>query len=57
MDEDARDLVDLEDVSESELILSSTMCTENANEDNLQPPTGPEEPVVPNLLIDWWHMA
>ena len=52
MDEDARDLVDLEEVPESEQILNSIVCTENANEDDLQQPIGSEEPVIPDLLID-----
>ena len=52
IDEDAWDLVDLEDVSESEQILNSIVCTENANEDDLQHPTGSEEPVIADLLID-----
>ena len=52
IDEEAWDLVDLEDVSESEKILNQTTCTEDANEDDLQQPTSPEEPIVPDLLID-----
>ena len=51
IDEDVGDLVDSEDLLESKQILNSTVCMENANEDNLQQPTGSEEPVVPDLLI------
>ena len=57
IDEEVGDFADLEDVSESKHILNSTACTKNTNEDNLQQPTGLEEPIVPDLLIDWLHMA
>ena len=57
IDEEAWDLVDLEDFTEFEQILNSTTCIENANEDYLQQSTSPEEPVVLDLLINLLHMA
>ena len=57
IDEEVGDLVDLEDVWKSEQILNLTACIEDAYEHDLQQPTGPEEPFVPDLLIDWLHMA
>ena len=50
--EEATNLVDLEDVSKSEHTHDSTEHVGDANEDNLEQSTLPEEPAIPNLLID-----
>ena len=52
IDEEAGDLMDLEDVSDSEHIHDSIEHTEDVNEDNLEQSTILEEPIVPNLLMD-----
>jgi hypothetical protein len=52
IDEDAGDLVDLEDVIEFEHMHGSAEQTINATEDNLEESIHPEEPTLPDLLID-----
>ena len=52
MDEEARDLVDLEDISESEHAHDSTKCIEDANEDNVEQIVDPLEPPLLDLLLD-----
>ena len=52
IDEEAGDIVDLEDVSEFEHTQDSAKCTENGNEDNLEQIANREKPPVPDLLLD-----
>ena len=52
IDDEARDLVDLEDVSESEHANKSTERTEDVNEDNVEQTMDHVEPPLPNLLLD-----
>ena len=52
IDEESGHLVDLEDVSESKHTHDSTEHVGNANEDHLEQSTLPEEPAIPDLLID-----
>ena len=51
IDEEAGNLVDLEDIAEFEH-LNSIECIENTIEDNLQQLVAQEELVVPVFLID-----
>ena len=52
IDEEAGDLVELEDVSESEHTNDSTQRTNEANEDNPDERANPEETALPDLLFD-----
>ena len=52
IDEDAGDLVDLEDVTESEHMHGSMEQTSNATENNLEESIHPEESTLPDLLLD-----
>ena len=54
-DEEAEDLVDLEDVPEFEHMHDSKEHVGDANEDNLEQSTLPKEPAIPDLLIDWFQ--
>ena len=50
--DEARNLVDLEDVSESEHNHDSVEHIEEANEGNLEQRADHEEPLLPDLLLD-----
>ena len=52
INEEARDLVDLEDVSEFEHTNKSTEHIDKANEDNPDRRISPEGPGLPNFLLD-----
>ena len=52
INEEARDLVDLEDVIETEHMHGLAEQTINATEDNVEQSIQPEEPTLPDLLID-----
>ena len=52
IDEEAGDLGDLEDVSESEHTQETTDHTDEEKGENPDQRVSPEEPVVPDLLLD-----
>ena len=52
IDEEAEDLGDLEDVSESEHTQATTDHTDEEKGDNPDQRVSPEEPGVPDLLLD-----
>ena len=52
IDEEAGDLVDLEDVSESEHTQETTNHTDEVNGDNPYQKVSLEEPGLPDLLLD-----
>ena len=52
IDEEARDLVDLEDVLESEHTQETTDHTDEEKGDNPDQRVSPEEPSLPDLLLD-----
>ena len=52
IDEEAGDLVDLEDVSESEHTQETTDHTDEEKGDNPDQRVSPEEPSLPDLLLD-----
>ena len=52
IDEEAGDLVDLEDVTDFEHMHDLADQETDTNEENLEQSVGPEESVVPDLLID-----
>ena len=52
IDEEVGDLVHLEDVSQSEHTQETTYHTDEGKGDNPDQTVSPEEPSVPNLLLD-----
>ena len=52
IDKEARDLIDLEDVLESEHCNESTYHTEDVNDENIEQISDHIEPPLPDLLLD-----